>query len=60
LYDLTSDKKKQLKREPLRKIDAKFAQHIPYMKNLSFRVDLTNKNTKDYSKNIKWDVELNY
>lgn len=58
--NLNSSKKKILKKEPLRKIDSKFLQHIPYLKNLSFRVDLTNRKTLDFNKNILWKVELHH
>ena len=58
--NLNSSKKKVLKKEPLRKIDSKFLQHIPYLKNLSFRVDLTNRKTLDFNNDILWKVELHH
>lgn len=60
IYNLNSTTKKNLKKEPLRKIDSKFLQHIPYLKTLSFRVDLTNRNTQDFNSRIIWDVELHH
>jgi hypothetical protein len=60
IFNLNSNKKKSLKKEPLRKIDSKFLQHIPYLKTLSFRVDLNNRKTIDFNKNIIWDVELHH
>jgi len=60
IYNLNSKEIKQLKKEPLRKIDSKFLQHIPYLKSLSFRVDLTNRKTIDFNKWIEWKVELHH
>lgn len=60
ICNLNSNKKKTLKKGPLRKIDSKFLQHIPYLKTLSFRVDLTNRKTIDFNKTITWDVELHH
>lgn len=58
--NLNSSDTKPLKKEPNRKKDAKFLQHIPYLKNLSFRVDLTNRKTIDFENNILWKVELHH
>lgn len=60
ICNLNSSKNKIPKKEPLRKIDSKFQQHIPYLKNLSFRVDLTNRKTVDFNKGIDWKVELHH
>lgn len=60
LFNLNSEENKIQKKEPLRKIDSKFQQHIPYLKNLSFRVDLTNRKTLDFNKGIDWKVELHH
>ena len=58
--NLNSSKKKIPKKDPFRKIDSKFQQHIPYIKTLSFRVDLTNRKTLDFNKGIDWRVELHH
>lgn len=60
ICNLNSKAKKNTKKEPLRKINSNFLQHIPYIKTLSFRVDLTNKRTIDFNKWIDWKVELHY
>jgi hypothetical protein len=60
LFNLNSQENKVQKKEPLRKIDSKFQQHIPYLKSLSFRVDLTNRKTLNFYKNIDWKVELHH
>jgi hypothetical protein len=60
IFNLNSNKKKEFKKEPVRKINAKFSQHIPYLKTLSFRVELTNKKTTDFNEDIVWDVELHH
>jgi hypothetical protein len=57
-FNLNSTDIKKVKKEPNRKINSNFVRHIPYLKTLSFRVDLTNKKTTDFNNNIQWNVEL--
>ena len=58
-FDLTG--KKHIPKKPkLKKPDAKFTIHVPYIKIRSFRAELSNKDSNFKQNKIKWTSKLHY
>jgi len=58
-YNLNGTKRKKKTEKP-RKFESKFQRHIPYMKIIGMRVQLSNKESKFEKNRIKWTSRIHY
>ena len=58
-YNLNGTKRKPKTEKP-RKFESKFQRHIPYIKIVGMRVQLSNKESKFEKKKIKWTSKIHY
>ena len=49
---------REMRPPPRRRKDARFARHIPYMKERGFRVDLTNRHSDFHAPKVVWSAML--